>query len=48
MTNNPRKIVGLEGYGIKITRRVPIEIEPNCHNIHYLKAKKDKLNHLLK
>jgi len=48
MTNNPRKIVGLEGYGIKITKRVPIEIEPNSHNIHYLKAKKEKLNHFLK
>ncbi len=48
MTNNPRKIVGLEGYGIKITKRVPIEIEPNSNNVKYLKTKKDKLNHLLK
>lgn len=48
MTNNPRKIVGLEGYGIKITKRVPIEIEPNNVNVHYLQTKKEKLDHLLK
>lgn len=47
MTNNPRKIVGLDGYGIKVTKRVPIEIEPNQNNIHYLKVKKEKLNHFL-
>ncbi|RJQ31110.1 MAG: bifunctional 3,4-dihydroxy-2-butanone-4-phosphate synthase/GTP cyclohydrolase II [Actinobacteria bacterium] len=47
MTNNPVKIVGLEGYGLKVTERVPLEIAPNCININYLKAKKEKLNHLL-
>lgn len=47
MTNNPKKIVGLEGYGIQIVERVPIIIEPNANNIHYLKTKKQKLGHLL-
>ncbi len=47
MTNNPRKIVGLEGYGIEIKERVPIEIEPNSNNIRYLKTKKVKLAHIL-
>ena len=48
MTNNPRKIVGLKGYGIKITKILPIIIEPNENNIKYLKTKKTKLNHILK
>jgi 3,4-dihydroxy 2-butanone 4-phosphate synthase/GTP cyclohydrolase II len=48
LTNNPRKIVGLEGYGLKITERIPIEIEPSDENIDYLKAKKDKLGHYLR
>jgi len=48
MTNNPRKIVGLEGYGLKIVERVPIEIPPNEINRGYLKAKRDKLGHILK
>ena len=47
LTNNPRKIVGLEGYGLKIVERVPIEIEPNPLNKKYLKTKKEKLGHLL-
>ena len=47
MTNNPVKIVGLEGYGLKITKRIPLEIDPNDHNAQYLKAKKEKLKHLL-
>ncbi|MCX7816321.1 MAG: bifunctional 3,4-dihydroxy-2-butanone-4-phosphate synthase/GTP cyclohydrolase II [Syntrophales bacterium] len=47
MTNNPKKIVGLEGYGIQIVERVPIVIEPNVNNVHYLKTKKQKLGHLL-
>jgi len=48
MTNNPRKIVGLEGYGLKVVERVPIEIKPNEKNLCYLKTKKQKLGHLLK
>jgi len=48
MTNNPKKIVGLEGYGLEIVDRVPIEMDPNQSNEAYLKAKKDKLGHLLK
>ncbi|PIQ88834.1 MAG: bifunctional 3,4-dihydroxy-2-butanone-4-phosphate synthase/GTP cyclohydrolase II [Candidatus Omnitrophica bacterium CG11_big_fil_rev_8_21_14_0_20_42_13] len=47
LTNNPRKIVGLEGYGIKIAERVPIDIKPNPINKKYLQTKKDKLGHLL-
>jgi 3,4-dihydroxy 2-butanone 4-phosphate synthase / GTP cyclohydrolase II len=47
ITNNPRKIVGLEGYGLKITRQVPIRIKPNPHNANYLKTKREKLGHLL-
>jgi len=47
LTNNPRKIVGLEGYGLKVAQRVPLEIEPNQENYKYLKTKKDKLGHQL-
>ena len=47
MTNNPRKIVGLEGYGIEIVERVPIEIHAKKENLKYLKTKKTKLGHLL-
>jgi 3,4-dihydroxy 2-butanone 4-phosphate synthase/GTP cyclohydrolase II len=47
MTNNPRKIVGLEGYGLSIVERVPIEIEPKKENARYLRVKKEKLGHLL-
>ncbi|AZO93749.1 bifunctional 3,4-dihydroxy-2-butanone-4-phosphate synthase/GTP cyclohydrolase II [Halocella sp. SP3-1] len=47
ITNNPRKIIGLEGYGLTITDRVPLEIEPNKENEFYLQVKKDKLGHLL-
>jgi 3,4-dihydroxy 2-butanone 4-phosphate synthase/GTP cyclohydrolase II len=48
MTNNPRKIIGLEGYGLEIEERVPIEISPNEKNLKYLRTKKEKLGHLLK
>ncbi|MBI4823253.1 MAG: bifunctional 3,4-dihydroxy-2-butanone-4-phosphate synthase/GTP cyclohydrolase II [Nitrospirae bacterium] len=48
MTNNPKKIIGLEGYGLKIVERVPIETKPNEKNIDYLKTKKKKLGHILK
>ncbi len=47
LTNNPRKVVGLEGYGLKITERVPMEIEPCEHNEFYLRTKREKLGHLL-
>ena len=47
MTNNPRKIVGLEGYNLKIVERIPIEIEPHPENLDYLNAKRRKLGHLL-
>ncbi len=47
MTNNPKKIVGLEGYGLKVASRVPIEMDPNERNIVYLKTKKKKLGHML-
>ncbi len=47
MTNNPKKIVGLEGYGLKVVERVPIEITPHEKNIVYLKTKKKKLGHIL-
>ncbi len=47
MTNNPKKVVGLEGYGINIVERVPIEVEPTKSNIKYLQTKREKLGHLL-
>ncbi len=46
MTNNPKKVVGLGGYGLKITERVPIQIEPSRYNMKYLETKRDKLGHL--
>jgi len=47
LTNNPKKIVGLEGYGLKITEQVPIRVKPNPHNERYLKTKRQKMGHLL-
>jgi 3,4-dihydroxy 2-butanone 4-phosphate synthase/GTP cyclohydrolase II len=47
LTNNPRKVVGLEGYGLKITEQVPIRVKPNPHNARYLKTKRKKMGHLL-
>jgi len=47
LTNNPKKIVGLEGYGLRVVERVPIEIEPNEVNAFYLETKRDKLGHLI-
>ena len=47
MTNNPRKIVGLESYGLVIEARVPLEVEPNLRNLKYLTTKKKRLGHLL-
>jgi 3,4-dihydroxy 2-butanone 4-phosphate synthase/GTP cyclohydrolase II len=47
ITNNPVKRAGIEGYGLKIVERVPLEIQPNEANIKYLKTKKEKLGHVL-
>jgi 3,4-dihydroxy 2-butanone 4-phosphate synthase/GTP cyclohydrolase II len=47
LTNNPKKIVGLEGYGLSVTERVPIEIEPGPDNLRYLQVKRDKMGHML-
>jgi 3,4-dihydroxy 2-butanone 4-phosphate synthase/GTP cyclohydrolase II len=47
LTNNPKKIYGLEGFGLEVIERVPIQIQSNPHNERYLKTKKDKLGHLL-
>ncbi|MEK6780044.1 MAG: bifunctional 3,4-dihydroxy-2-butanone-4-phosphate synthase/GTP cyclohydrolase II [Candidatus Deferrimicrobiota bacterium] len=47
LTNNPKKIVGLEGYGLRVVERVSIEIVPNADNVKYLKTKKKKLGHIL-
>lgn len=47
LTNNPRKLVGLEGYGLKLVERVPIVPDPNDQNRSYLEVKRDKLGHLL-
>ena len=47
LTNNPKKVVGLEGYGLEIIEQVPIRVQPNEHNARYLKTKREKLGHLL-
>ena len=47
LTNNPKKIVGLEGYGLEVVEQVPIRITPNPHNAKYLKTKQEKLGHLM-
>ncbi len=47
LTNNPKKIVGLTGYGLEVVERVPLEIHPNSHNERYLRVKRDKLGHLI-
>ena len=48
LTNNPQKIVGLEGYGLRIVERLPLEVKPTNINKRYLKAKREKLGHVLK
>lgn len=48
ITNNPKKIVGLEGHGIKVVEQIPIEMSPNEHNLRYLTCKKSKMGHMLK
>jgi 3,4-dihydroxy 2-butanone 4-phosphate synthase / GTP cyclohydrolase II len=47
LTNNPKKIVGLEGYGLSVVDRVPIEMDPNGDNAGYLRVKRDKMGHIL-
>ncbi len=47
ITNNPRKFVGLSGYGLEIVERVPLEVPPNKNNLKYLKTKKEKMGHIL-
>jgi 3,4-dihydroxy 2-butanone 4-phosphate synthase/GTP cyclohydrolase II len=47
ITNNPKKIVGLEGYGLRVVERVPVEMKPHEKNVIYLKTKKKKLGHML-
>ncbi len=47
LTNNPKKIIGLTGYGLEVVERVPLEIHPNRHNERYLTTKRDKLGHLI-
>ena len=47
LTNNPKKLIGLEGHGLEITSRISIEIEANQENENYLNTKKNKLGHLL-
>ncbi len=48
LTNNPKKIIGLQGYGLKVTERIPVEVEPTNENKKYLKTKKEKLGHMLR
>ena len=47
LTNNPKKIIGLEGYGLEIVEQVPIRVKPNPHNLKYLTTKREKLGHLI-
>jgi 3,4-dihydroxy 2-butanone 4-phosphate synthase/GTP cyclohydrolase II len=47
MTNNPKKIVGLQGYGLEVMERVTLEIRPGRRNVGYLRTKKNKMGHLL-
>jgi 3,4-dihydroxy 2-butanone 4-phosphate synthase / GTP cyclohydrolase II len=47
LTNNPKKIVGLEGYGLEIVEQVPIRTKPNPHNVRYLETKRKKMGHML-
>jgi len=48
LTNNPRKVIGLEGYGLQVVETVPIVTEPTPHNVRYLETKLKKMGHLLK
>jgi 3,4-dihydroxy 2-butanone 4-phosphate synthase/GTP cyclohydrolase II len=48
ITNNPKKIIGIEGYGLKVVKRIPMEVCPTPENLKYLETKRDKLGHLIK
>src|SRR3989338_1281894 len=48
ITNNPKKLVGLKGFKLKVVERIPLEIEPNKHNVFYLRTKQKKLGHILR
>ncbi|MCB1126835.1 MAG: GTP cyclohydrolase II, partial [Verrucomicrobiae bacterium] len=47
LTNNPKKVVGLDGYGLEIVEQVPIKVPANPHNERYLKTKREKMGHLI-
>ncbi len=47
LTNNPKKVIGLKGYGLEITERVSLEVEPTKHNLKYMETKRDKMGHIL-
>jgi 3,4-dihydroxy 2-butanone 4-phosphate synthase/GTP cyclohydrolase II len=47
LTNNPKKIVGLEGFGLEVDEQIPLTVEPNPHNRDYLEVKRDKMGHLI-
>ena len=47
LTNNPKKVVGLDGYGLELVEQVPIRVEANAHNKNYLRTKRDKMGHLI-
>jgi len=47
LTNNPKKIIGLEGYGLRVVERVPLEVTPHCESIRYLRTKREKMGHML-
>ncbi|MBV8750127.1 MAG: bifunctional 3,4-dihydroxy-2-butanone-4-phosphate synthase/GTP cyclohydrolase II [Candidatus Eremiobacteraeota bacterium] len=46
LTNNPKKIAGLEGFGLAIKERVPVQVTPTVHNVHYMETKRDKMGHM--
>jgi 3,4-dihydroxy 2-butanone 4-phosphate synthase/GTP cyclohydrolase II len=48
LTNNPVKRVGLEAYGLEVTQVIPLEVEPNPHNLKYLETKRDRMGHSLR
>ena len=47
LTNNPKKVVGLQGYGLEIIEQLPVRVKPNPHNAAYLKTKRDRMGHTL-